>query len=672
MSFAPASLPRPLRYGQFVLRPIVIATLVTQVLVSCGGESPPDPPGTVAVVVSMRPAAPRPGDTVTIEATASPGVRSDRVNMLHLELSGLASVRDSLMPGVAGPATISRRIALPLAVGELTARARATASRDATGADELHVTLDDPGFPVTGNVTFSPPVLHPGDTLAVMISATDSVSLRYTVVRLSGAVTAVDSVSYTSRTPAVTRTATFVIPVAAPVESAINVGVAAGNLANRRTGGATGVGSVWLASPASPTPTPTPNPTPTPTPTPTPSNTPPTITGSISGERQDGAFLVGDTVRVNLSARDDGGLSRVGYTLRLQTAVADSISVSGLTATATFRAVVQPADGGSINFGTVFAVDSAGNRVSQSVTAYVEVTKPSDYVSLPGGYDLVYDAARQRIYVSQPDSGAIAVVATDDANSLVRLPSIVTGARPHGLDLTVSGDSLVVAVGTSELAFVDLRTGSVGRRTVVYDTSNGRHTESARVAANGRVIFTVLSETGGPGGSLLQYLVASDSVLPETGTAGAPTSGQVPLAVSADRRRVYGAFAGACCSGTTILVYDATTGAFASQSGAFALHRFDVSANATGSRFLVGPFVYDASLSRLGTLINAGSYRTALSPDARYTYYSLGPTLRMVPVISDEVLGFRMLEGVERIIVTPDSRFVFGISATRLHRVPVR
>jgi len=62
------------------------------------------------------------------------------------------------------------------------------------------------------------------------------------------------------------------------------------------------------------------------------------------------------------------------------------------------------------------------------------------------GFDLAYDAVRDRIYVSLPNANAVAEL---DATSLVSTGSVVVGTRPYGISLAADGGHLYCALNTA-------------------------------------------------------------------------------------------------------------------------------------------------------------------------------------------------------------------------------
>jgi hypothetical protein len=75
------------------------------------------------------------------------------------------------------------------------------------------------------------------------------------------------------------------------------------------------------------------------------------------------------------------------------------------------------------------------------------------------------DTLRRTLYIAQPDSNRVLRLSL--ATMTFGMP-ITLGGRPTGLDLSLGGDTLLVALfGTQELAFVNLQTNAVKRVAIV-------------------------------------------------------------------------------------------------------------------------------------------------------------------------------------------------------------
>lgn len=80
-------------------------------------------------------------------------------------------------------------------------------------------------------------------------------------------------------------------------------------------------------------------------------------------------------------------------------------------------------------------------------------------VELDGtGFDIEYDAARERVYISVPEHDEIVVIST---TSFSEVESHSVGTRPYGIDLSSDGEILYCALNTAgAIAALDLATGS--------------------------------------------------------------------------------------------------------------------------------------------------------------------------------------------------------------------
>jgi hypothetical protein len=172
-------------------------------------------------------------------------------------------------------------------------------------------------------------------------------------------------------------------------------------------------------------------------------------------------YVRGETVQIDITAEDERSLAWIGFVFPTFAGVADSSPVSGFSASLSREVVVQSdweSRGTAI---TAFAVDASGNRstVELEVSFFDGVRRPYTTPTIPRylGWinDIAHDPKRDLLYISISDTSHIKRFSL---STLQLLDPIPIPGLPRGLDLTVGGDSLVVALrGSSHIAVVDLR-----------------------------------------------------------------------------------------------------------------------------------------------------------------------------------------------------------------------
>ncbi|HEU4561797.1 MAG TPA: hypothetical protein VFS20_28490 [Longimicrobium sp.] len=210
-----------------------------------------------------------------------------------------------------------------------------------------------------------------------------------------------------------------------------------------------------------------------------------------------GQYAPGDTIIALLYGSDNNGVAWVGWGVDAPGAsLRDSLPANDPRA-APLHIPVRPEWVGGARL-SVWLKDHAGLRsemasLPDSIRVYPVVNRPTRTAQTPGGNaDAVVDPARRLLYVAMPDRKEIAVLslATMTFGTPIAVPGI-----PRSLDLTVSGDSLVVALPhANELAVVNLRAAA---GTAVPVVSTGSFTPNAvRIAADGRVLVSTRGALG--------------------------------------------------------------------------------------------------------------------------------------------------------------------------------
>jgi len=228
-------------------------------------------------------------------------------------------------------------------------------------------------------------------------------------------------------------------------------------------------------------------------------------------------FVPTDTLTIFVTGSDETRLAWIGYDLGYPAALRDSVSVADTGAQHTFRVPIRGEWEGLPITLTTFAHDAAGNTGNlafRPIEVVNAVRRPMVGVPLPAQpNDVAYDGPRGRLYVSIPDSNQLAVV--DLATGYLTSPIVLWG-RPWGLDLTPSGDSLVVALRRGfSLALVNLVTGSVDTLALNMSGGLGQGPAQVCVMKNRKVLYITAFDGFGYGNDIRKYdlLTRTDSVV---------------------------------------------------------------------------------------------------------------------------------------------------------------
>jgi hypothetical protein len=322
-------------------------------------------------------------------------------------------------------------------------------------------------------------------------------------------------------------------------------------------------------------------------------------------------FVPGDTLWVTLEASDDRELTWVGFSLGLF-GFGDSIQPLTSSLVGTFPIVVRPGWEVRETYLTTFAVDSVGNRseVTSSALGFFDgVRRPLQAVQQPNigrVWDTVYDSWRDRLYVSQPDSGRIAVFSLASLESELPIP---TPYVAWGMDLSAGGDSLVVVLpGSPYLGIVDLKS-SVPSIDTVFLSELGypnRYARDVAVLADDRVLLSIVSQFGGLPETLYEVDLRSGAQRLRTDLPHTPL-----LTRSGDRSMLIAAI------DNEYYVYRVANDAF---SAPLELCCFwPPSIDHTGSRIAIGYMLFDGELSPIGEIPTFAD--VTLTADASTAYY---------------------------------------------------
>jgi len=341
------------------------------------------------------------------------------------------------------------------------------------------------------------------------------------------------------------------------------------------------------------------------------------------------AFVPTDTLQISVTGSDETALAWIGYELGSPAGVRDSAAVSGTGAQHSFRVALRAEWAESRISVSAIAQDAGGNRgtrLQTPIEVINAVRRPMVGVRLPAQpYDVAYDAPRGRLYVSIPDSNRLVVV---DLASRSLAPPILLWGRPWGLDLTPSGDSLVVALRRGfSLALVNLLTGFVD--TLALNMTGGLGEGPARVCVmkNRKVLYITDFDGFGYGNDIRKFdlQTRADSVV--FAGFGIDQYGFI----ARDQRREYGIV----LDNRSASFYSAISNSFGSVLQTTGEHFPSVAADSS-LHWLVGNTLYDRDLNLIVNLHPPGyEYGpTAFSPDGRTAFLAAYRSYFRVPVPS--------------------------------------
>jgi hypothetical protein len=559
---------------------VVVASALAAI--SCGSDDP-NGPGTSPIIITttVNPTSLIPGQSFTATVTATPPV-GEKLSWVKVEVRGLFTAADSARVEGDGSATIARVFQVPRTVtnGSITIVGSARAANGHAGTGEANVAVADNSKP---NVSLAFPqnvtTLQPGDSLRLSLFASDNVGLKYTVIRVTGAFTLVDSVAYTS-TGSTSRTLAVKIPVLAklgtPISATADAADYAGNTATVTAG-----------------------------PVDYKDLTAPTLSVQTSGGRNGAAFAPGDVLTLAVSASDNHHFGRVGYRLLPPASGGDSSTITTATYTQNLTIPISASWAGTPSF-VVFAVDSSGNRrqVSGTITVVDRPRRGVVTASLaPAVRDVAVDQKRGRIYLSVPSANAVKVL---DVASGTFGADITMPVAPSGIDLSTGGDSLLIAQANGPFVrIVSLVTGA--QDTVrVMEPGDTRPAQNLRVLADNTMLVSITFAGSGYGGSIGEYDLGTG-----TRRSRVTVTEAVPIARSGNRQRAVAIIDDSCCP-LGGMVYDVVTHSWSPERGTVGQYFVTVSMDFTGSRVLVASTLFSESLTTLGAFNPAGTSTPAV------------------------------------------------------------
>jgi DNA-binding beta-propeller fold protein YncE len=362
----------------------------------------------------------------------------------------------------------------------------------------------------------------------------------------------------------------------------------------------------------------------------------------------------GDTLVFDVQGGDNVEVGTVGYLTRGAWTSADSAGGGTQFAQLFMRPVVPETGAGPFDV-SFFVVDAAGNRVSAPYdTSFVLVQPTVHDVALgpyTGGspFDVVYDPVRDRIYMSQADDRRIA---TFDATTAQPTGTIALPGRPGGLDVTSSGDSIVVALQDSMyLGVVDLTGGSPTVDTVRLSLAS---LLTVRVGGNVAVVSGVVGAV--PRVVTYDLNGGAEQGYPDVLSDGVPWA-FAWLARSATGERITVLEDGRCCE-LRAWMFDAQALSFGPTTPTVAMTFVPtpLSVDRDGGRFLIGTTIYSPALDSIATPIpHAAAFRAVLAADGMSLFVTQRFGFYQVSASDGSVLDAVRLSFIpEGLLVIPD------------------
>ncbi|HEV2671761.1 MAG TPA: hypothetical protein VGU74_11750 [Gemmatimonadales bacterium] len=587
-----------------------LATVVLAGLVHCGGDNGTSPQ-VVTVTVTTNPQSILPGQSVVATIEVIPEA-NQTVDYVKIATTGVLTSSESLDVHLAGTFTATRSFTAPQAAGTGTLRVRATAAAGGgLGNGEAVVAVADTTRPVITALSVAPAdTAQLGDSVVISYSAGDNAGLRYSILRITGAVTIKDSIDEHFAFSVGHTRRLRIAPTSAPGTLSVTLEVAdiGGNIV---TTAATPIRVV--------------------------DTRPPLALGTLVNTRSGAGngFAPDDTFRLTITGRDNARLQRLGYRFGAPASIADSFSTTDSVLTQTITRGIPASWIGSSTY-SVFAVDAVGNRrevLLGSLTVANRTRQPPWSAALDGTVrDMAFDAKRNVLYLSIPDSDRVAVLSL--ASKSFSAPLAFSG-RPRGLDLSLGGDSLLVALrATPYLSVLNLVTSQRDTVRVNNDNFLNRGPDNVRVMANNKALVTITFDGSGYGGSLMELDLGSRAL------ANRKTVTEfVPLCRSGNRSIGLILIDDSCCPIEGV-VYDALNGAFPADRGTVSRFFNYVSSDYSGARLLITHELFTTGLTSLGSFAPAGATGpSVLAPDGATAYFATSTGITNVRISDGAVIG---------------------------------
>ena len=358
---------------------------------------------------------------------------------------------------------------------------------------------------------------------------------------------------------------------------------------------------------------------------------PPAVSGALVPPAGDTLFVPTDQFRLTVSAEDDRKLLWVGYRLGAPASVQDSVRVTDQTFQGSFELPI-PAGWVGVSPLVLFARDAFDRLTEQSagpLRVYDLIRRPFGTVALGAvATDVEYDAKRNVLYLLEPTDGQVAVLslANLSVGTPIPVPTNLPVTTSAGMDLSPSGDSLVVAVTVPPaLYFINLVNGSTSSEPIVDAGSDSHVLFNVQVAAGRAFAYGEHSVAGFVTGRLWELELATKAQQVRTDAGAAGGGGNLGLstefATSGDDSRMLLIDLHVNC----VQLFALATG-FGACAPLAAGPMYLPSGSSDGSAWLVRHVLYDGALAVTGTPVPDGAPAGVLAPDASVAYYptSLG------------------------------------------------
>ncbi len=401
--------------------------------------------------------------------------------------------------------------------------------------------------------------------------------------------------------------------------------------------------------------------------------TPPVLAATAVFPAGDTPVVLGDTLVLAVQAADSRRLAFVGYRLGPPASGADSVSVTTRSASLQLRIVVAPAWVGMWPV-TVFARDSAG-FVAETTLASMRmldlIRRPTRFLILPAPvYDLAVDPRRNVIYLSYFGRHQIGVV---DVASGSHLDPVNTSFPPRSLDLSVGGDSLVASVDSQPalgIVRLDVMPHPMGIVPVDSVPESGTRyvADNVQVLANNKALVSLkyANQYSCCGGYIVEYDLAAGARRVRN-DAGSYITTNEPLARSWDRSRMV------MITGST---FPERAQTYVAESDSFTppemvdvpVAVYPLSADSTGTRFLIANALFDGVLDPVATFIQPEYQQggaTVLSPDGTTVYLATYDGYLKIRVVDGAVLErVRLPFWALQFAITPDGGTLIAVGGT--------
>jgi hypothetical protein len=595
--------------------------------VGCGSDGGPtgvpEGPAPAVVASGLAPDSTAPGGEAQFSVTARPR-DGTRLTRFDVHFSGV--IEDTLHLPVEGDGEIGFLITLTLPrlplEGRLGIQAVAAVGAAVGESDTLFLRVADrtpPSVGVDMSGVWSTGV-EPGDSVTVQFLARDNAGVEVVSITVSG----VTQVSKSFQFPYPDQASgafRFLVPGTARLGDSAIVQTIAIDMVNQRDTVLTAVrlvdgrGPDLIASLQSPRPT-------------RPFGYP--------------LFLVGDTLRLTVTAQDARGVAWIGFALD-DPPIRDSVPGTGLRDSAVFEVTLAPTADRQLSGVYAFAYDTIGNLGAgyQSVSLFAGTERPARVLDSPDFATAVYDWKRDRFYVVE-GSSAIAIV---PRATFTRQGALTVPGLPFGLDLSESGDSLLVTLpAATALGVFDLRLDPPAFSTIPLTGLGFRWPGALAVGAGGRSLLALLLQPGTADSAA--YLLALGSGA-QRRLAGVPRPG--PVVRSFDRSLVL-------MTGPDVTVVYRPGADSVELRSALG----EASVDSLGTRILAGSVLYDGAFAPVGQVQLSGP--AAISVDGTSIHVGSG-----LPFAWYGLATIRASDGalVDRVFTPVGVTRVFPISGSR-------